>query len=140
MAAVECTGGAVKVWTDSRYVCSGIRYLDLGVVPPFAHRDLWERALRAWRPGVSSAAWVKAHLEWDVAERRGIPRHAWEGNCRADELAGRGAAQHEVDPAVAARIRGVVAATERAQLWMVEAMQIAAERGPPRPKVRRQGG
>ena len=75
VAAVEYTGGAVKVWTDSRFVCSGVRYLDLGMVPPFAHRDLWERALRAWRPGVSSAAWVKAHLEWDEAERRGIPRH-----------------------------------------------------------------
>ena len=139
VAAVEYTGGAVKVWTDSRFVCSGVRYLDLGLVPPFAHRDLWERALRAWRPGVSSAAWVKAHLEWDEAESRGIPRHAWEGNRRADALAGNGAALHEVEPAVAARIRGVVAATERAQLWMVEALQISADRDPARPKVRRQG-
>ena len=62
VAAVECTGGAVKVWTDSRFVCSGVRYLDLGMVPPFAHRDLWERALRAWRPGVSSAP-ALGHLE-----------------------------------------------------------------------------
>ena len=62
VAALECTAGAAKVWTDSRYVCSGVRYLDAGVCPPFAHRDLWDRAHRVWRPGVSSAAWVKAHL------------------------------------------------------------------------------
>ena len=59
VAAVEATAGAVKVWADSRFVCRGVGYLDLAVCPPFAHRDLWERALAIWRPGVSAVAWVK---------------------------------------------------------------------------------
>ena len=94
MVAVERTAGAVKVWTDSRFVCHGIPFLDAGVCPPFAHRDLWERAWRAWRPGGSSAVWAKAHLEWKAAQARGNPKHVWEGNRRADELAGLGAAAH----------------------------------------------
>ena len=72
MGAVEATAGAVKVSADNRFVCSGVGYLDQGVCPPFAHRDLWARALAAWRPGVSAVAWVKAHLSWEEAAARGI--------------------------------------------------------------------
>ena len=47
VAALEATAGAVRVWTDNRYVCNGVRYLEAGTRPPFAHRDLWERARAA---------------------------------------------------------------------------------------------
>ena len=47
VAALEATAGAVKVWTDNRYVCNGVRYLEARTRPPFAHRDLWERARAA---------------------------------------------------------------------------------------------
>ena len=77
VAALEATRGVVKVWTDSRFVCRGARYLAAGTVPNFAHRDLWARAAEAWRPGVSEVCWIKAHLEWEEAEARGFPRHAW---------------------------------------------------------------
>ena len=136
-AALECTAGAVKVWTDSRYVCSAARYLEAGVRPPFAHRDLWERACRAWRPGVSSAAWMKAHLSWEEASERGIPRHAWEGNRRTDELAGRGAAVHAVAADGTDRVVLAEDTMDRAQHWMLEALPLVAEGDPPRPRRRR---
>ena len=121
MAAVECTGGAVKVWTDRRDPVPRC----WGVPPtPLAHRDVWERALRVWRPGVSSSAWAKAQLEWEAAMARGILRHAWEGNRRADELAGKGAATHAMAEQSVERILWAVDATERAHLWMAEALQL----------------
>ena len=76
VAALEATAGAVLVWTDSRYVSNGVRYLSAGVRPPFAHRDLWEHAMAAWWPGVSAVAWIKADLDWEAAEERGYSRHA----------------------------------------------------------------
>ena len=39
---------------------------------------------------------MKAHLQWEAARERGIPRHVWGGNRRADELVGLGAAAHAV--------------------------------------------
>ena len=93
----------------------------------------------AWRPGVSLAAWVKAHLEREEARERGITRHAWEGSRRADELVGQGAAARVVDPAEVERARWAIDATERAQLWMPEALQQAVGADPPRPRQRRQG-
>ena len=62
-----------------------------------------------------------------AATARGIPRHAWEGNRRADELAGQSAATHAVAEQEMATILWGVDATERAQLWMAEALQKLAE-------------
>ena len=137
MAALEATAGAVRVWTDSRYVCNGARHLEAGTRPPFAHRDLWERARAVWRPGVSAVCWIKAHLDWEAAEERGYPRHAWEGNKRADMLAGRGAASHAVAAEDATRVVAAGEEVDRMQRWMVEALQLVAEGCPPRPKARR---
>ena len=135
MAALEATAGAVRVWTDSRYVCNGA---EAGTRPPFAHRDLWERARAVWRPGVSAVCWIKAHLDWEAAEERGYPRHAWEGNKRADVLAGRGAASHAVAAEDATRVVAAGEEVDRMQRWMVEALQLVAEGDPPRPRRERQ--
>ena len=133
VAALEATAGAVRVWTDSRYVCNGVRYLDAGTRPPFAHRDLWERARAAWRPGISSVAWIKAHLDWEAAEEKGYPRYSWDGSKRADELAGRGAASHALADEVATRVAAAGEEVGRMQHWVLEAcswLRRATRRGP----------
>ena len=56
----------------------------------------------------------------------GIPRHAWEGNRRADKLAGQGAEEHAVPAEEVLRAQRAVGATERTQLWTAEAFQLAA--------------
>ena len=130
VAALERTDGHVRIWTDSRFVTRGAAYLDRGVLPPLQHADLWRRAHAVWRRGSTQAQWVKAHLDWPSAQRRGIRWQTWAGNQRADELARLGAHCHA--PA-AADIRRVLALTEdvrRAQKWMTAALGLAADAGP----------
>ena len=65
--------------------------------------------------------------------------HAWEGDRRADELAGQGAEEHAVPAEEVERAQWAVDATKRTQSWMAEALQLAAGLDPPRLRRRRQG-
>ena len=131
VAALERTAGNVHVWTDSMFVVRGAGFLDAGVVPPLRHADLWERAHRAWRPGTTRAQWIKAHLDWQEASQRGFTWQAWAGNKQADELAGRGSQAHAPPDSDVQRVLRVCEDAERAQLWMVAALGLAADAGPP---------
>ena len=130
VAALERSGGFVRVWTDSMFVVRGAKHLQAGRVPPMHHQDLWQRASKAWCRGVSEVRWVKAHLSWPDAQARGIAWQAWAGNQRADELAGQGAAQHAPPTADVARVRQAVSDTEKVQSWMAEALRLAADAAP----------
>ena len=136
VAALELTAGNARVWTDSKFVCRGAGFLEQGVLPPLKHADLWARAARAWRRGRSEVRWVKAHLEWQEAQDRGIPWHVWAGNQRADEFAGRGAASHAPAADDVRRVLGARDDLKRAQAWMVEALRLASA-ADPRPQNKR---
>ena len=143
VAALERTGGRVKVWSDSRFVVHGAEYLAQGCLPPFHHGDLWRRAQAAWIPGLTEARWVPAHLEWNTAERRGVTWACWEGNRQADKRAVQGAASHAATPGDVARVLQARADLRTMQEWMVEALRLSCEaaeqvgRGQPTARRRR---
>ena len=137
VAALERSDGNAHIWTDSRFVTRGASSLGSGVIPRMRHSDLWHRAAKAWRHGTTEVHWVKAHLDWPAAEARGISVEVWQGNRRADELAGQGAAAHAPARADADRVRKAHGETRQVQQWMAEVLHLAAEADPRERQIRR---
>ena len=104
--------------------------MDAGQVPPLRHRDLWVRAKDAWQKDRSRASWIKAHLEWPEAERRGFSLQAWLGNQHADKLAGLGAAEHGLDQPTVDRVVNSVHQAKLMQSWFVRVLELLGDSPP----------
>ena len=84
--------------TDSPYVSDTLnRALQGRPVSCIQHGDLWHRILTQ-RHKLPRVTWVKAHLTWDEAQLRNIPRAHWSFNCEADLQATAGCLAHDEDP------------------------------------------
>ena len=106
-------------------------------MPPLRHRDLWVRAKDVWQRGRSRASWIKAHLEWPEAERRGFSQQAWLGNQHADELAGLGAAEHGLDQPTIDRVIDSAKQAKLMQSWFVRVLELLGDSPPAAPRAGR---
>ena len=119
LVALETASGPIHLLTDSRYVADRLRQLLLGVtVHSLQHGDLWQRIL-SQRAKLVDVTWVKAHLDWDEANHRGIPYEHWYLNQQADELATQGCLSHQEDPGSLALYRYRRYHIERWQKYLV---------------------
>ena len=83
--------------TDSRYVHDTVLKIKAGTAPS-VHTKISGTYIASHKDKLVSITWVKAHLEWEQAEARGISREHWTLNQKADEAATRGLTMHTEDP------------------------------------------
>ena len=88
----------IHLLTDSRDVSDTLsRALQGRPVACVQHCDLWQRVLTQ-KYNISRVTWVRAHLSWDEAQLRNIPRAHWFLNSEADGQATSGCNSHVEDP------------------------------------------
>ena len=95
--AVASGQGRLHILTDSKYVTVNLTKVIKGEKPKGKHADLWDGIWRL-KERIEAVTWVKAHLKWEEAEGRGIPKEHWDLNRLADIEAGKGVEMHTEDP------------------------------------------
>eukprot|EP00959_Pyramimonas_sp_CCMP1952_P402112 8426173-Pyramimonas_sp.AAC.1 len=97
------TRGQLHYWTDSEVLYKGwMKGRHTRPASWSSMGDLWTEIGAALNDRGDSRVevfWMNSHLSLEESMRKGVPFYAWCGNEAADELARKGAEQHQISPA-----------------------------------------